>query len=275
MNGITWAKMLFRLAAVVAVSGSVLFGADNHGGIDPEALIDQIVATDIKQRSEVSDVTLDAEYIEGKPQENGDIKEERRFLKRIYLRNLPDTTLYHEELLGCFKEGAPLSAEECAKEFAKYREKRSKRKTRNIAYRVLAPFYPESRSQYEITYHGIADEKIDGHICHHFSVRAKESDPKLINGEYYFEAESFHLVRVDFSPAKLVKKTMFRLNRLEMTIQYKPTWEGWWLPHQFTIVGAGKAAFLFGVKFAVKETYRNPQVNTGVKAEIFEVNDGK
>jgi hypothetical protein len=119
----------------------------------------------------------------------------------------------------------------------------------------------------------VAEEKIDGHVCHQFSVRAKEKQKDLINGDYYFEVESFHLVRVDFSPAELVKKTMFKLNRLDMSIQYEPTPDSIWLPRQFDIEGEGKAAFLFGVRFAGTEYYRNPRINSGIKADIFEVND--
>ncbi|NOY88603.1 MAG: hypothetical protein GXO93_04320, partial [FCB group bacterium] len=93
----------------------------------------------------------------------------------------------------------------------------------------------------------------------------------LINGDYYFEAESFHLVKVDFSPAKLVKKTMFKMSKLNMSILYAPTKEGYWLPRQFDIEGQGKAMFFIGVKFAGTEYYRNPIINSGLSSKMFEV----
>ena len=95
----------------------------------------------------------------------------------------------------------------------------------------------------------------------------------FINGDFYFEAGSFHLVRVDFSPAKLVKKAMFKLKELHMKLFYGLTPEGYWLPREFNIKGKGKAAFFFGVNISGRESYRNPIINSGIDDKIFEVID--
>ena len=92
----------------------------------------------------------------------------------------------------------------------------------------------------------------------------------LIEGEFFFDAESLHLVRADFSPSKLVKKLMFRLKRLDMTLVQGPTPEGYWLPREFRIDGKGKAGLLFGVSFGGRERYTNPVVNSGLDETIFE-----
>jgi hypothetical protein len=257
-------------AALVVLMAPVLSAPLTQSGIDPEALIERILAVDQKQRSEISDLVFDAEYIEGKRQDDGSFKEEKRFVKKIYLKYLPDTVWYHEEYLEYYQNGELQTSDKRDKEAAKRLKKKKKRKLHDISYPMLRPFYPEYRDRYEITYEGIVPEKINGYVCHHFRVTPKEEAEDLIKGDFYFEAESFHLVRVDFSPAKLVKKTMFRLKRLDMSILYGPTPDGFWLPRQFDIEGSGRAAFLFGVRFAGTEYYRHPQVNSGVKAEIFE-----
>jgi len=247
--------------------------AQNELGIDPEALIERILYVEAHKRSEINDVILDAEYIEGKRENDGSLKEEKRFIKKIYMRYLTDTTLYQENWLEYYKDGKLQKPENCDKEATKQTEKKRKRSFFNISYLMLYPFYPENRDNYEITYVGVAEEKIDRYVCHHFQVKAKEERRNGINGDYYFEAESFNLVRVDFSPTKLPKGIMFKLNRLNMSILYGPTPEGYWLPRQLDIEGKGKKAFFVGIRFASTEYYTNPKVNTGIQAEVFEVND--
>ncbi len=242
-------------------------------GIDPEALIGQILAVDARQRAELRDLVVDAEYIEGTRREDGDLEEAKRFSKTVYIKFLSDTTLFHEEYLSYFEEGQLQDDEKLRKEARDQLEKKRKRKTRNIAYPMLTPFLPEHRDQYEVSYIGVADERIDGYVCHHFRVTARNGTSDHINGNYYFEAESFHLVRVDFAPAKLSKNVMFRLNRLNMTIRYGPSADGYWFPREFELQGKGKAAIFFGVNFAAVEYYRNPRVNTGIQAEIFEASN--
>ena len=273
MRAYSWS--IAALVILLLFSSSIV-AQGNTAGIDPEALIEQILTVDAHQREQVKTLVLDAEYIEGKPDDMGGVKEESRFIKKVYLKFFPDTTWYHEQFLEYYEKGKLQSPEKRDKKAAERIEKKRKRKAKTIAWPILTPFYPENRKLYEITYEGVADEKIDGFVCHHFRVQAKEKSPDLINGDYYFEAESFHLVYVEFSPAKLVKKTMFKLNQLKMSIAYSKTQEGYWFPKQFDIRGKGRAAFLFGVKFAGVEYYRNPQVNVNVPDSLFkEEQNGK
>jgi hypothetical protein len=249
--------------------------AQDNGGIDPEALIARILGVENKQREAVSDVVFDAEYVEGDTDKNGEFVEKIRFVKRVYVKYLEDTVLFHEDYLEYYKDGELQSREETAKEAASRLEKDRKRKRRNISYPMHMPFYPEVRDEYKITYEGVAEESINGYVCHHFKVESLKEDADHVNGDFYFEAESFHLVRVDFTPAKLVKKLMFKLKKLDMSVLYAPRSEGFWFPTQFDVQGAGKAALFVGVKFAGSEYYRNPVINEGIEDEIFEVDYGE
>ncbi|MEW5994381.1 MAG: hypothetical protein AB1744_08290 [Candidatus Zixiibacteriota bacterium] len=261
-------RIIFLFAATLTAAAASAFWQET--GIDPEVLIDQILAVEAQQRDQIRDMTLDAEYIEGKREKDGAMKEEKRFLKTVYLQFLLDTTLFREEYLEYYKEGELQSEEELTGQAKEQTEKRRKRKTRHIGYPMLEPFTPDHGNDYTMDYLGVAQERIDGYVCHHFRVTALERDSEHLNGDYYFEAETFHLVRVDFEPAKLSKNIMFRLSQLDMSIQYSPTPDGYWLPHRFELLGKGRAALFFGINFAAVERYSNPRINTGIQADIFE-----
>lgn len=237
-------------------------------GIDPEALIERILAVHDQQMQKLHDVTFDAEYVEGE-EKDGKYEEKLRIVKKVYIMYVDDTALYKEKYLELYKDGQLKSRKDLEKEYKDRMEKKAKRKGRDISYPMLRPFFPERRDLYNIRYIGVDDDRIEGYVCHHFRVEAREEADSLINGDYYFEAGAFHLVQVDFSPARLVKNVMFRMKQLNMTIIYAPTSDSIWLPKQFDVEGKGKAALFFGVDFAGTEYYRDPQVNTGLKRSFF------
>lgn len=265
-------KITGLLITILVLAFGFPAAAQDNGNIDPQALIQRILAVEQEQRSEIHDIVLDAEYIEGEEKEDG-FKEKVRFTKKIYLKILPDTTLFREDYLAYYKDGKLQNDDDRKKEEADRKEKKKKRRNMDISYSMLKPFHPESAELYEIAYQGLSDDKIESYTCHHFRVTAREEIEGLINGDFYFEAGTFHLVRVDFSPAKLVNKTMFKFKELNLRLFYGPTPEGYWLPREFDIKGKAKAAFFFGVDISGRETYRNPIINRGIDDKIFEVND--
>lgn len=265
----------FRLIITCAMLGAcgITASAQDSTGIDPEALIDRVLAVDRQQSELLNDVTYSAEYVEREDKGDEGVKEKVRLIKEVYVKYYEDTAWFAEKYLEYYKEGEIQSEDELRKQSRERTEKRIKRRAHDVSYPMLRPFYPSHRSLYTVEYRGLAEGRIDDRICHCFRVDAKEPEDSLINGDFYFEAETFHLARVDFSPSKLVKKLMFKLNELNMTLQYAPTDEGYWLPRQFDIQGKGKAALFIGVSFAGTEYYRNPIVNSGLDDSIFEVSD--
>ncbi len=257
---------------LVALLSSGRVNGQTDAGIDPDALLARVLAVETEQHDRLHDVVFDAEYVEGEYKNNdAEFVEKLRFVKRIAIKYLPDTAWYHEQYLDYYLDGKLRSAEDRDKEAAERAEKKVRRKAYDISYPMLREFTPARRSLYDIAYKGVTTEPINDHICHRFSIKAIQPADSLINGEYYFEAESFHLIRVDFSPSQLVKRTMFRLSELSMRIDYEPTIEGFWLPRQFKISGKGKAMLFIGVRFGGTEYYRNPVVNRGLPDNLFEV----
>ena len=263
-------SLTFVLCMIIFLITPAIF---SQSDIDKESLISQILSVDKIQRDSVQSVVFDAEYIEGE-MKDGEFVEKVRFDKKIYVRYLPDTSFYHEEFLAYYKEGEKQEQNKLEDAAKERMEKKEKRKGRDISYSMLKPFTDEYDSLYSIVYNGIANDTIDGYVCHHFKVTANEESDELINGDFYFDSESFHLVHVDFSPAKLVKKTMFKLKEMNMSISYRPNDQNLWFPSQFDVSGKGKAMFFIGVKFAGTEYYRNPQENLMID-DKFEVLDGK
>jgi hypothetical protein len=264
---------LFLTAAVLWLA-PVATVAQDQSGIDPEALIERILAVDRAQRGQIRDVTFDAEYIEREDKGDEGVKEKVRFDKKVYVKYLGDSAQYAEEYVAYYKDGELQNDETLRSEARDRIEKKKKRKAQDISFPMARPFYPEYRSLYDIKYRGVAEERIDDMVCHLFRVTARQPADSLINGDFYVEAENFHIVRIDFTPSKLVKSMMFKMNRLDMSIRYGATPEGFWLPRQFDIRGNGKAMFFIGVNFAGTEYYRNPEINTELNDSIFEAYHG-
>lgn len=243
--------------------------------IDPHALIETILMIDAQQADQIEDLILDGEFSEGETNDKGEFEQKVRIVKKIYIKFLADTVLMHEQYLEFYKEGELQDAEATEKEAAERLQKKIKRKSKDVSWPLLTPFYVEEREFYDIVYMGVPGEQIEGRSCHHFQVSCKEKDIQRINGDYYFDSQSFHLVRVDFTPAKLTSNLMFKMKQLDMSIRFGPNPDGYWLPRRFDINGRGKAMFLIGVKFSGTEYYTNGQINTGFDSAIFEDNNGQ
>ena len=82
-----------------------------------EAFIQNVLMAESWRRSRVRDVIFDAEQII--KDDKG--KEKARFKKKIYMKFLPDTTLFKEEYLEYYKEGKLQSQKEMEKEVKKRR----------------------------------------------------------------------------------------------------------------------------------------------------------
>lgn len=254
--------------AVIFLHSSTVWAQDDSG-IDTEALIDRILAVYWEQRDALTTVTFDVVLSEGEVKDKEGFVEKERFDKKVYLKFQPDTIWYHEEYLAYYKDGEQKSEKDLRNAEKDRRKKKESRKSFDISYPMVKPFFVEDRPLYDITYEGTADEPDGRYLCHVFSVQAKEEADTLVNGTWYFDSETFQLARADFSPAKLVKKTMFKLNQLEMALIQGPNREGYWLPERFEIAGKGKAALFIGVSFAGQAYYRNPIINSPVPDSLF------
>jgi len=251
------------------------FSQESSSGIDPEALIAQIIKVESEQQANLHDIIYDAEYVEGETKEDGNFEENVRFVKRIYIKYLPDSALFHEEYLQCYEKGKQQDSGDCQKTAAERLEKKRRRNALDISFPMIRPFTARQRHLYTITYQGIASTQIENRTCHKFHAVAIEPADSLINGDYYFESEGFHLVRVDFTPSKLVRRSMFKMSEMNMSLAFAPTADGFWLPQQFKISMKARAMWVIGIKVKGTEDYRNPVINQPIDPKIFEATNVK
>ena len=230
--------------------------------IDADAIIQKVIEVEARQRAEIRDVVFDAEYIELEKDDNGKMKEKLRLEKTVTLTYLNDSVFYDETFNAYYKNGELMSDDQLAKIAREKTKKKKKRGSRDISYSILSPFYDKNKEAYSITYLGVHDTTVSDYLCHKFKVESLTKDKKAINGEYYFDADSFHLVKVDFAPAKKGGNFFFKMKQLEMSMMFAPDSDGYWFPTRFDITGQGKAMFFIGVSWAGTEYFRNPRVNT-------------
>ncbi len=256
--------IILVFSALLCITASSLLAQTNS---ETQTLIDQILQAEAEQKKIVQNVTFDAEYIEGE-EKDGQFVEKVRFDKKIYIKYDTDTAYLFEEYLAYYKDSKKQDDKNLQSASKEKIEKKQKRKSNDISYSMLKPFYAASKELYTIEYLGLASDKIEDYTCHFFKVRANEENANLINGDYYFDSETYQLVRVEFSPAKLTKKMMFKMKNLEMIIVYKKYEDNLWFPKQFEISGKGKAMFFISVRFAGVEYYRNPQINQDISGKF-------
>lgn len=262
-------RLLFVSLLAMLLTFIPVLGQEEEA-LEPDAIIQKILAVEAKQRSEIQNVVFDAEYVERESNGNGGYNEKVRLEKKIRMKYLPDTVLYSEEYLRYFKNGEARPDKECDEIAAERQDKKKRRGSKDISYPILTPFKPATRGGYKIDYLGVDDTTVADFVCHHFKVTCNTHDEDKINGDYFFDAASFQLIKVTFAPAKLGGNLMFKLDKLEMCLSYAPSADGHWLPQQFDIWGKGKAAFFIDIDWSGTEYFHNAQINTGMSDDIFQ-----
>jgi hypothetical protein len=245
-------------------------GAFSSDKITVGALIDSVLAARQRQLEAVSDMTFDAIFYERRTDKEGNITEEKRYDKKIYVKKIDDTFHIHQKYVAFYLDGIKQEREALVAEVDRKQEERSKRGGRDFTYDLTIPLQMLYTGMYDVSYKGMIEEKVDGYICHMLRADAREENDTLINCLYYVDTAGYNLVRVDFSPARLTSKLMFKLKELDMTIHYKPYNSDIWVPDRFELLGRGKAAFFIGVYFQSEETYTNPVVNSGLNDALFD-----
>ena len=258
-------KALLLIVVLLGTAGSVFSVEKMTVG----ALIDSVLAARQRQLDAVDDMTFDAVLYERRTDKEGNITEEKRYDKKIYVKKIDDTFHIHQKYVAYYLDGAKQAHEELVAQVNKKQEDRAKRGGRDFTYDLTIPLQMLYTGMYDVDYEGMTENKIDGYICHMLRAEARENNDTLINCLYYVDTASFNLVKVDFSPAKLTNKLMFKLKELDMTIHYKPYDTDIWIPDHFELQGRGKAAIFIGVYFQSEETYTNPVINSGLDEALF------
>ena len=260
-------KMLIAGVMILAVFSQA--SADEKA-ISVGGLIDSVLAARQRQLDAVDDMSFDAVFYERRTDGDGNITEEKKYDKKIFVKKINDSFHIHQQYRSFYLDGVRRPREELIAEVDKKQEERKKRGGRDFTYDMTVPLQMLYTGMYDISYKGITKEKVEGYTCYMLRADAREENDTLINCTYYIDTTSYNLVRVDFSPAKLTKKLIFKLKQLDMTINYTKYESSIWIPRRFELHGQGKAAFFVNVYFQSEETYTNPAINSGLDDSIFE-----
>ncbi len=242
--------------------------APSHA-IETEALLDSIVNVKQAQIEKINDLNIDAVMFERRTNSKGEIKEEKKFIKKIYAQKINDSLRVHMDFLEYYKDGEIQPEDELREEYEEKMERQKKGNRRDISTDITEPLKPDMRPLYDIEYKGLADTLINGYTCHIIRVDAREEADSLINCTYYIDTATFNVVRAEFEPADLPGGLMFSLKTMQMNINYAPVTDSLWLTRKFTLEGHGKAALFVGVHFEMEETYGGYAINRGIPDSIF------
>ncbi len=262
--------MIKIIFSCLIILGTCCLGRAESTAMSVGGLIDSVLAVRQRQIEAVEDMAFDAVFYERRTDGNGNITEEKRYDKKIFVKNINDSFHIHQQYRSYYLDGVQQPREDLIAQVEKKQEERRKRGGRDFNYDMTIPLRMLYTGMYDVSYKGIAEEKIEGYTCYKLSADAREENDTLMNCLYYVDTASYNLVRIDFSPAKLTKKLMFKLSRLDMTIYYSQYDRAIWIPRRFELNGKGKAAFFVNVYFQSEETYTNPAVNSGLDDAIFE-----
>ncbi len=276
-------RPLATLLAVLGVCASLAWATDfSPTGAVPEAesaaptvesIIARLLAAEEAQKARVSDLTLSAELCERRLNDDGTVKDEKRFEKEIYLGRASDSLgqmRLHEKYVRYFRDGELQDDDELRDEVNDRMEKKRKRRGNDLSTPISDVFRAAHRDAYSFTFNGIGRDSVSGRVCYLIAVEPKENDPKdRIRAIMWIDTTTAMIVKADFAPARLGSKFMFKLKELAMTIRYAPSIDGVWAPQRFDLNATGKAGFFFTVRIQASETYSNPRVNTGVSDTLF------
>ncbi|MCK5127293.1 MAG: hypothetical protein KAR42_13645 [candidate division Zixibacteria bacterium] len=228
------------------------------GDITVEEIVSGVYERDSLMHSQISDLTMTAESYARKLTGDGDIKEEKKFIKKYYFKR-PN---FKVELLEYYLEDEKQDDRALEEEIEKANDRRKKKRMRDASIDPLKLFGPEHRGDYDFELIGI--EVRDEVECYHLFADCKLEDDKLLEGDFWFSTNGFNPVFTEFHPSKMPSK----IKVLDMKRGYGPVGE-WWLPQYFSLRGSGKVLIFIKFNFAVEEFYSNFVINSGLDDSFF------
>lgn len=234
------------------------------GGVSAQdATVDEIVqgvyARDSAKRAAVSDLTMTAESYSRKLSGDGEVKEEKKFLKTYYFKPPQFKVEFHEYVL----DGETQDKEKLREQIKEAKERREKGRTRDAAIEPLTMFHPDARGNYDFELIGVEDK--EGVNCYHITADCRLEEDTLFEGDFWFTTDGFNPVHAEFHPAKMPSK----IKQLDMKRTYKEAVDGWWLPEYFYLRGRGKVLIFIKFNFEVEEYYADYEINSGLDDSFF------
>jgi hypothetical protein len=245
------------------------FGQSGEGA-KLDSIVNRVIAVRDAEIAAINNLTLDAVSYEKREDGDGNVKETKKYIKKVHLKKVDGGKYtYREEYSGYFINGVRQDDKQLPKVAEERADRKKKRGGKDISFDIVSVLRPDMKKYYIVKFEGIAEKPVNGFEC--FKVRAVADSGNvpdairdtLVNILYYVDIVSYHVVKAEFAPANLISKFMFKMNTLDMSLEYEPYDETIWLPARFHIKGRAKAMYIMGIYFEGEEDYSNAVVNGG------------
>lgn len=255
------------------ISLSVLLFSANLMALQTDELIDKILEVRRIQNDAINDMVISSEQFEKKIDDDGNVKETKKFIKTIFVKKNQGSWLVKEQYNEYYLNGIRQDDDELRGEIENIEKDKKKRGNRDLTYDMLAPLLPENREMYKFDFAGNLIADIDGYDCYVLKAEAIADIDTLLNYTYFIDSASCHLVKADFVPAQLTDNFFFKLKEFNMAMSYDPYDDAIWVPYQFVIQGKGKAMMFIDVNFKAEELYSDTRINVGLPDSLFDDNN--
>ena len=195
---------------------------------------------------------------------DGEVKEEKRFLKTDYIKD----TLFRVHFQQFFLDGVRQDDAALLKEARAHADRRRQGRSRDANINPADVFYPSKRSNYEFTFKGV--ETREGRACYHLIADCLVKDDSLIEGEYWFETEGLNLVYVGVPSGQTSRPA--QTARHADVVRPRPT--RYVVAGQVPLFGRGKVMLLIKFNFEVDETVFRPSGQHRIDGKLFQGDDG-
>ncbi len=247
-------SVLLTLLAIVLLALPVS-GQD----LTVDEIINNVYERDSQMHEAITDLTMTAESFARKLSGDGDIKEEKKFIKTYYFKRSD----FKIEFLEFYLDGIKQDDKALAEQIEDAKDRRKKGRVRDASIDPLTVFGPDKRADYDFTLIGV--ETKEGVECYHVLAACNLENDKMLEGDFWFTTDGFNPVHIEFRPSKMPSK----IKKLDMKRTYAEAVNGWWLPKKFYLRGNGKVMIFIKFNFAVEEYYSGYKINSGLDSEFF------
>ncbi|MFC1713323.1 DUF5686 family protein [Candidatus Poribacteria bacterium] len=222
-----------------------------------EEIIDGVKIQQERIVTEIEDAIFSADAIYREVDKDGKLKKDLIARRRIYMgRN----NKRYEECLSMVLNGEELKGKKLRKEFKDWQKKTKSQSETKM------PMTSEGEGAYN--YDLIGSEEWNGMEVWVVAFAPKKKKKEYIEGKGYVSKDSFNIVRVEFTPAKLPRV----IENMRMSLTYSEV-EGYWFPVKFDLkmtISVGLLVEFFRMDVEVEDTYSNYKFNNQLDDSLFE-----
>ncbi len=214
-------------------------------------IIEKVTAQQLKVLTEIQDSICISNSIYREMKKDGRLKKEVLTKKCTYVKGIDKR---YDEYLSMSVNGRELDAKELKKEA---------KKARKDDREVKLPLTPAGEGAYD--FHLAGSDVCNGMDVWLLDFRAKERKDEYINGRGCISKDTFDVVHIELTPAKLSRI----IKTLDVSVVFDRV-QGYWIPVKFRADVEVQLSFLYYRYITIEETYSEYKLNNQLDDSIFE-----